>query len=99
MSSKNLVLSRDASGKVLMRVITNPQAEPQPTVMWAPPHPPRSTRDATVWLGKHADFVNEVYDLLLQYIQGRVFPDGQILELDSSALRDAVKEYVYSCST
>lgn len=99
--SKNLVLSRDASGSMLMRVITNPQADAdaQSITTRPPPHPPRPVRARVAWLEKHADFVNNVYDLLLQYIQDRVFPSGQVLELDSGALREAVKEYVFTCST
>lgn len=82
-----------------MRVIVNPQTEAPPVaVARPPPEPSRPTKAAPAWLAKHAGFVNEVYSLILEYIQSRTFPDGQVLELDSNALRDAVKEYVFSCS-
>jgi hypothetical protein len=103
--SNNLVLSRDPSGSVLMRVLLNPQARAQDSVSniatyrpFSMPGATRPDRRKDAWLQQHSDFVNSVYDLLLQYIQDRVFPEGHVLQLDSAELRSGVKDYVYTFS-
>jgi hypothetical protein len=102
--AKNLVLSRDATGKFLMRVLTNPQTvhvEPKdlkPIGMPCSPQEHRARRDKAMWLKENADFVNNVYDLVFQYIEERELPENHVLELDSACLRAAIKEYVYECS-